>query len=169
MDCAGSARIGVRTARRLNLRQARVRACLPTLHIIPHQARSSGMATAICAHPQLPGTSVNDPGEATWRGLSLVVQAVVVLNLLDAVLTLFWVNTGIATEANVLLAELVESNAVLFMAVKLALVSAGMWLLWRHRERPLAVFGMLLAFLTYNTLLLYHLRIAVFAVENAFV
>lgn len=126
------------------------------------------MATATCPYPQIP-TRDSTASEASWRGLGLVVQAVVVLNLLDAVLTLLWVNAGIATEANVLLAQLVESNAVLFMAVKLTLVSAGMWLLWRHRQRPLAIFGMLLAFLTYNSLLLYHLRIAALVVETAWV
>ena len=104
-----------------------------------------------------------------WRALSWVVQAVVVLNLLDAVLTLVWVNTGVAVEANALLSDSVETNAVAFMAVKLSLVSLGVLLLWRQRERKLAVAGLVIAFVAYNSLLLYHLGIAALVVERVLV
>ena len=89
----------------------------------------------------------------------MVVLAVVVLNLLDAVFTLWWVELGIATEANVLLCGILDSSAVAFMAVKLALVSLGVLLLWRERERRLAVIGLVVCMAAYNALLIYHLGI----------
>ncbi|MBL4683951.1 MAG: hypothetical protein JKY37_05135 [Nannocystaceae bacterium] len=116
---------------------------------------------------------------ATWRGqsgegeaiqaewLRAIVTAVLVLNLFDAVLTVLWVQLGIATEANLLLAGVLERSAVLFMVVKLSLVSLGMGLLWRQRARPLAVFGIALVFCAYATLLVYHLRFVAVAIGVA--
>jgi hypothetical protein len=89
-----------------------------------------------------------------------VAAAVLLLNLFDAVATLVWVNLGIAHEANELLAHLLDRNAVLFMAVKLALVFLGVGLLWRRRERRLAVFGLVLALVAYASLGLYHVHVA---------
>jgi len=99
--------------------------------------------------------------------LRLVVVALLLLNLLDAVFTLVWIEAGIAEEANLLLEGILSRSAVGFMLVKMALVSLGVALLWRHRDRRLAVAGLSTACLAYNTLLIYHLGIAVAAVEFA--
>lgn len=106
------------------------------------------------------------PRRIHW--LRSIVSAVLVLNLFDGLLTLVWVQLGVATEANVLLTDLLEGNAVTFMAAKLALVSLGVGLLWRLRARPLAVFGMLLAFMAYLSIAVYHLRVAAVAVDHVF-
>ncbi len=105
--------------------------------------------------------------QATPPILRVVVVALVILNLLDAVFTLTWVQLGVATEANVLLADVLDASAVAFMVVKLGLVSLGVELLWRQRRRRLAVVGLLLCFVTYNALLVYHLGIAAVAVQLA--
>ena len=89
------------------------------------------------------------------------------LNLADAVFTLWWVHTGVATEANALLSDLVEFNAVGFAVVKTALVSLGLLLLWRQRHRPLAAFGIGVSFVAYNGLFVYHLGVAAIAFEHA--
>jgi hypothetical protein len=104
------------------------------------------------------GWSVGTPTQFRW--LDWIVRAVLLLNLLDTVFTLFWVQTGIATEANILLADIVERHGVLFVVVKLGLVSLGTVLLWRNRTRPLAVIGIFVAFLAYYFVLLYHLQFA---------
>jgi hypothetical protein len=95
-----------------------------------------------------------------FRWLGGIVKAVVILNLIDAVMTLWWVRTGFATEANMLLAEMVEKHALLFVVGKLALVSLGTTILWRRRRRPLAVVGIFAVFLAYYFILLYHLQFA---------
>jgi hypothetical protein len=86
-----------------------------------------------------------------------VVKVVLVLNLLDAVFTLTWTGAGAAREANPLLEPLATGSPLLFTAVKLALVGSGSWLLWRHRQRPLAIIAIFAAFLVYYALLLHHL------------
>jgi len=86
-----------------------------------------------------------------------IVKAVLALNLLDAIFTLVWINAGLAREANPLLAEIVRDQPVAFAVVKLGLVAAGSFLLWRFRSRPLAVVGIFVVFLVYYLLLLYHI------------
>ncbi len=111
-------------------------------------------------------------GSRRWRWrppsvLRLLVVAVVVLNLLDAVFTLIWVESGVATEANLFLEVILSHSAVGFVVVKMSLVSMGVLLLWRERRRRLAVYGIRISFAAYNSLLLYHLGIMAAAVEFA--
>jgi hypothetical protein len=98
--------------------------------------------------------------------LRVMVVAVLVLNLLDAVLTLVWVHAGIAEEANLLLAHVLEHSSVGFMMVKMGLVSLGVLLLWQQRERLLARAGFAIALFAYGFLLVYHLAIAAATLED---
>ena len=93
-----------------------------------------------------------------FQFLRRLVGAVLVLNLLDGILTMIWIATGAASEANPLLAELAHEQPVLFMGAKIALVGLGSFLLWRQRKRPAAVVAIFVVFLTYYFLLLYHLQ-----------
>ncbi len=90
--------------------------------------------------------------------LNSITKAVIVLNLFDSLLTLLWVRIGVAEEANILLRSLVSQNAVLFMCVKVALVSLGSSLLWRYRRHLLAELGIFLVFFVYSGVLLYHMH-----------
>lgn len=107
---------------------------------------------------------IGTPEQFQW--LHGIVKSVLVLNLIDAVLTLFWVQAGLAVEANTLIDELVNEHAVLFVAVKLSLVAMGSWLLWNRRSSPVAVVGIFMAFMTYYWVLLYHLQYAGRLVAN---
>lgn len=111
-------------------------------------------------------TRVGTPEQFRW--LHGIVKSVLVLNLIDAVLTLLWVKAGLATEANTLLDELVHENAVLFVLVKLALVGMGSWVLWSRRTSPVAVVGIFAAFISYYWILLYHLQYASVLIRNSF-
>ncbi len=93
-----------------------------------------------------------------FRWLESIVKVILALNLLDAIFTLGWVQLGLASEANPLLASLVLDHPVAFASVKLALVGGASWLLWQNRTRPLAVVGIFIGFLVYYLLLLIHLR-----------
>lgn len=134
------------------------------LHISAAVLTSKWMWERVRGHLRALGDEDTETG---WLWFAVV--AVVVLNMADATFTLWWVHTGIATEANALLADLVESNAVGFALAKSTLVSLGLLLLWRQRRRPLASFGIGLAFVAYNLLAVYHLGIAALAVERALV
>lgn len=63
-------------------------------------------------------------------------RLVVVGNGVDAVLTLLWIHLKTATEANPLLAPYAFDAPVVFVAVKVALVSLGVLLLLRYPLRP---------------------------------
>ena len=100
-------------------------------------------------------SNVGTPRQFRW--LYGIVKAIIVLNVLDAIFTLVWVQAGLAKEANVFLQDLVSNNTILFMVVKLVLVSLGSFLLWRYRKHPFAVVGLFFVFMVYYYLLLYHL------------
>ena len=93
-----------------------------------------------------------------FRWLKGVIWTMLVLNVIDGALTLIWVSTGRATEANPLLAILAHEYPVLFVLVKFTLVGMGSYLLWRYRKHPGSVVGIFVAFLAYYFVLLYHLR-----------
>ena len=101
---------------------------------------------------------VGTPEQFRWLGW--IVRSVLLLNLFDAIFTLYWVRAGWAREANSLIEQLVEENALGFVAVKLTLVSAGSWLLWEHRRRPASVVAIFVIFVVYYLVLLHHLQFA---------
>jgi len=105
-----------------------------------------------------PSFPVGTPEHFRW--LQGIVKAVLVLNLLDALFTLLWVRSGLAREANPLIDQLVNENAVGFVLFKVGVVGLGSWLLWRRRQRPIAVIAIVAAFLVYYLVLLYHLQYA---------
>jgi len=93
-----------------------------------------------------------------FRWLHGVVQALLLLNLIDVLFTLLWIYSGLAREANPLLGEIVALHPVAFASGKLALVGMGSILLWRFRDRPLAVIAIFMGFLAYYLVLLWHIR-----------
>ena len=102
-----------------------------------------------------------------FRWLEGIVRAVLVLNLADALFTLVWIRSALASEANPLLRDLAHGHPAAFVAVKTALVGLASWLFWRHRQRPLAVVAIFLAFGVYYALLLAHLGFLSLVVRGA--
>jgi hypothetical protein len=92
-----------------------------------------------------------------FRWLHGIVQALLVLNVLDAIWTIAEIASGRASEANPLMAGLAHSEPVLFAFVKILLVSLGSYILWQHRQKATAVCAIFVAFMVYYCLLLYHL------------
>jgi len=88
------------------------------------------------------------------RALALPVVA---LNLADAVFTIGWVKTGMAVEANPLMANLLSLNPAVFIVTKLGLVVLGLALLDRNRESQAAEIAAVALFLMYYLLLLFHI------------
>lgn len=92
-----------------------------------------------------------------YRWLKGIVASIVVLNLLDACLTLVWLTSGAATEANPLMETLLHLGPLPFVLGKIALVSGGAYLLWTARRHALAVVATFVTFLAYYFVFLYHL------------
>jgi hypothetical protein len=106
--------------------------------------------------------------EQHFEWLAGIVKAVLILNLFDAVFTLFWVRAGLALEANALMRTLVNEHAILFVVTKLGLVSLGSWVLWRRRTHAGAVIAIFVAFIAYYLVLLYHLQFSSILVRSMF-
>ena len=119
------------------------------------------------AQPTTPGSErIGTAQHYGW--LHGIVKALIVLNGLDAVFTLFWVRAGLAREANALLKMLVNEHAVLFVVAKLGLFSLSSLLLWRLRQRPAAVVALFVAFVAYYVLLLHHLSFTSLWIRSGF-
>ena len=89
--------------------------------------------------------------------LKSLVAAVVVLNMLDGIFTIGWIEFDRAVELNPLMDYLLGTHPVLFIFTKMLLVCLGVLLLWRFRAKTSAVLSIYLCFAVYTCLLLYHL------------
>jgi Domain of unknown function (DUF5658) len=78
------------------------------------------------------------------------------LNLLDGLLTIFWVRTGVATEANALMAGLLDIGDAPFLAVKILMggLTVAVVALWGNRK--VARYGLSLALGAYLGLMVIH-------------
>ena len=94
------------------------------------------------------------------RGLYGIAMWLLVLNLLDGMFTLLWIEHYGAQELNILMSDLAHGSPLLFMLVKLTLVGLGTLFLWRNRHRPLAVISLVVAFFSYYLVFLFHLQYA---------
>ena len=79
------------------------------------------------------------------------------LNLLDALLTILWVRTGVATESNQLMAALLDIGNGPFLTVKLLMGTIAAIVLIRGGNRPVARYGVTIALAVYFGLMVVHL------------
>src|SRR5215210_1961835 len=79
------------------------------------------------------------------------------LNLLDAILTIFWVRNGVATEGNDLMARLLDSGDFTFLSAKVAIGTITALVLLRWGNRRLARYGLTLALAVYISLMGIHI------------
>lgn len=78
------------------------------------------------------------------------------LNFLDAVLTIYWVRNGFASESNQLMARLLDIGDLPFLAVKIAVGAVAAIVLWRWKNLRLARYGLVLALFVYSGLMGVH-------------
>ena len=79
-----------------------------------------------------------------------------VFNFLDAVLTVYWVHNGFASEGNQLMAVLLDAGYVPFLAVKLAVGAIAAVVLWHWGNLRLAKLGLTFALAIYISLMGVH-------------
>ena len=92
------------------------------------------------------------------RIVEIAACALLVLNLLDAIFTLVWIEAGVASEGNPFMDRAMAHGPVEFMAIKLALVSLCVGLLWRLRHRRAAATALVTCALAYSLVMLVHLK-----------
>ena len=90
--------------------------------------------------------------------MSFLQQALLLflLNFFDAVLTVFWVRNGYATEGNLLMASLLDIGDSPFLAVKLAIGAVTAFVLWRWKDFKIAKYGLLFSLVIYIGLMAIH-------------
>jgi hypothetical protein len=90
-------------------------------------------------------------------GLFYWASALLIMNLLDGIFTLAAVQAGAAAEANPIMSWPLELGSVWFFVAKTGLVSAGVLMLWRARDRLLAQAAVVGLTLVYTAVVVYHL------------
>lgn len=86
-----------------------------------------------------------------------VPAALMVLNLLDGLFTLSFLQLGVAEEANPLMRAAYHASPLLFMILKLAVVQLGVWILWAHRHAKTARCALQAGTWMYAAIVAYHL------------
>ena len=108
---------------------------------------------------------IGDPRQYGW--LEWITAAAFVLCVLDGVMTIIWIVTGGAREANPMMDLLFQIHPAVFMLVKTTLVALGITLLWRLRRHALAVVGIFVAFIAYYFIVVaYHLTAAGYLIAS---
>jgi uncharacterized membrane protein len=112
--------------------------------------------------------------QGNYLCMPLVHQTILLfaLNILDAVLTIYWVRNGFATEGNQLMATLLDIGDLPFLAVKVAIGAITAIVLWRWRNLRLAKYGLIVALAIYIGLMGVHFFTGLSAfgyVSNTFV
>lgn len=79
-----------------------------------------------------------------------------ILNFFDAVLTIYWVRNGFASEGNELMARLLDIGDLPFLTVKIAIGAVAAIVLWRWENLRLARYGLALALFVYISLMGVH-------------
>lgn len=87
-------------------------------------------------------------------GLTIVLF---LLNFADAVLTIYWVRNGFATEGNALMASLLDMGNVPFLSVKMMIGAATAIILWRWKNLRVAQYGLTVALAVYFGVMAVHL------------
>ena len=101
---------------------------------------------------------------------AVLIIAIFLLSVLDAVFTLLWIKTGLAIEANPLLSDLIEKGSFSFVSTKIALTAFGCGILYhvRHQGKLASRVITFLACL-YFSVLLYHIFGALTSIDSDYV
>lgn len=89
-------------------------------------------------------------------GFASACAALLVLNLLDGLFTLTFLQLGVAEEANPLMRAAYEHSPLLFMGSKILLVNLGAWMLWANRRTEAARAALSAGVLLYAGIVAYH-------------
>ena len=88
--------------------------------------------------------------------LSRAILILFALNLLDALVTVFWVQGGLAPEANELMARLLDAGPAPFLLAKLAMGTLTAGVLLYGSQYRLAKIGVTIALLVYGGVFVTH-------------
>ena len=96
--------------------------------------------------------------EIHFQWLKSLIGIIFCFNVLDGILTLVWVVTGRAVEANPFMADLLLVHPVVFMAGKMLLVMLGLCFLWLNRQSAFAIVSIFFIFFVFYLIILHHFQ-----------
>jgi hypothetical protein len=123
--------------------------------LISNQRLASGITPEVKSFKE--GVKQVFPKELLTMQLIAPTILLFALNLLDAVLTLVWVRSGVATESNQLMASLLDIGDTPFLLAKIAIGTIAAIVLSRFGSRRLARYGLSVALAVYIALMGIHL------------
>ncbi len=91
------------------------------------------------------------------RWIAGLLAATCVLNVIDVVATLAFVSSGVAVEANPIMARALALGPAAFVAIKIAVVTLGALVLWRYARLGLAKLGSVVVCAAYALVVIYDL------------
>lgn len=92
-----------------------------------------------------------------------MIQLIAAMNMIDAFLTFYWIQTNQATEANPVMKVLLDFSPILFLTTKIFGVMFGLWLIHTRKELWLSKAGMLLLVTVYSYVMFVHFRYILWA------
>jgi len=93
--------------------------------------------------------------DTTHIGVFLFI--IFIANILDATLTIIWLNAGIATEANPIMDYLLGFGELWFFTVKISTVALACLILWALRDFKLAKLVAIICFAVYCAIIIFHI------------
>lgn len=89
--------------------------------------------------------------------ISRLALVLFLLNFFDAVLTIYWVRNGFATEGNALMAALLDIGDTPFLLFKLLIGAVTATVLWRWNNLRIAQYGLTIALAVYLGIMAVHI------------
>ena len=90
----------------------------------------------------------------------IILTVLMLLNIIDAAATAYWIDNQLATEANPLMESWLDMSPFFFIFMKVALVLACGTLLWKLRDRKLTYVLLVPVFIVYVYVFIKHIVIA---------
>lgn len=97
--------------------------------------------------------SLKKPSE---QNVASSLRLLFLFNLIDAFLSVMWINSGIAVEANPLMAAAMAHGMSFFVLIKISLVSLAIAILWNTRSNKFSAWSSLLSATAMGAVVIYH-------------
>lgn len=98
----------------------------------------------------------------TETAFKFFIISIFVLNILDALLTLMWIDAMLAVELNPLMNALIQQSPWAFLVVKISLVTVALALIFKNRHKLISRALVIPAFFVYMWVSMIHFRAVVF-------
>ena len=94
--------------------------------------------------------------KVTDKTVASSLRLLFIFNLLDAFLTILWINSGIAIEANPIMAAAMSHGMSFFVLIKITAVTLAIAVLWSTRSNRLSRYASVLSSTSMGIVVIYH-------------